>query len=243
MISAIELPDDVYASLERLEEAQLLQRLAELDLAYLFSHALTQETAYQSLLRKRRREIHLMVARSYEQLYAGRIDEYAALLAQHYAEAGDNARTLEYSRRAGDVAARVYATDEALLHYSRALQVAKEALSGEAAADPGALTADDVLPLLASLYLGRGRALEMSTRWQDALRNYEEMETMGRERGDHGLDVRPDCPCWHLCHTQPCSRRRAGAKRSGAGTDAGAAHGQPAGQGQGPVDPDAYAFV
>ena len=188
-MSAMGPLDDVSASLERLEEAQLLQRLAELDLAYLFKHALTQETAYQSLLRKRRREIHLMVARSYEQLYAGRIDEYAALLAQHYAEAGDNARTFEYSRRAGDAAARVFATDEALVHYSRALQVAKGALSGEGAADPGALTAGDVLPLLVPLYLGRGRALEMSTRWQEALRNYEEMQALGSERSDGGLEM------------------------------------------------------
>ena len=98
------MADDLDALLAELEEAQLLRRLAELELAYIFKHALTQETAYHSLLRKRRREIHRLVAESYEKLFPDRLDDYAALLAQHYAEAGDEARTLEYSRVAGDQA-------------------------------------------------------------------------------------------------------------------------------------------
>ncbi len=118
------------AQLVQLENAQLVRRLVEEDpssgsgqgLAYLFKHALTQEAAYQSLLLKARREIHRQVAEAYEQLYPNQLDEYAALLTQHYAEAGDDAKMLDYATRAGDVAARHFANAEARLYYDDALQ-------------------------------------------------------------------------------------------------------------------------
>src|SRR5512135_2453460 len=92
--------------LEQLENVQLVRRLPEEELAYLFKHALTQESAYESILLKRRREIHRRIAGAYEQLYPERLDEFAALLAQHFAEAGDDGKTLEYATRAGNQAAR-----------------------------------------------------------------------------------------------------------------------------------------
>jgi predicted ATPase len=109
------------AQLAQLENAQLVRRLNEEELAYLFKHALTQESAYESLLRKKRREIHLRVVQAYEQLYPDRLDEYAALLAQHYTEAGDDEKATTYLIRAGDQAARVYAHSEARVHYALAL--------------------------------------------------------------------------------------------------------------------------
>ncbi len=110
------------AQLEQLENAQLVRRLPEEDLAYLFKHALTQESAYGSLLLKKRREIHCRVAEAYEQLYPERLDDLASLLAYHYAEAGDDAKTVEYAIRAGDYASRVYAWVEARSHYAHALR-------------------------------------------------------------------------------------------------------------------------
>ncbi len=93
--------------LEQLETAQLVRRLPDEELAYLFKHALTQESAYESLLLNKRREIHRLVARAYEQFYPERLDEFAAVLAEYYAQVSDDAKTLEYTTRAGDVAALV----------------------------------------------------------------------------------------------------------------------------------------
>ena len=109
--------------LVQLETAQLVRRGDDPELQYLFKHALTQEAVYESLLRAKRREIHAQVARVYEDTYAERLDEIAALLAQHYAEAGADAKTLEYATRAGDAAARLYANAEAVMHYTRALEI------------------------------------------------------------------------------------------------------------------------
>jgi tetratricopeptide (TPR) repeat protein len=107
--------------LAQLENSQLVRRQPDEELAYSFKHALTQEAAYQSLLLKTRREIHRRVAAAYEQLDPNRLEENAALLVRHYAEAGDDAKTFEYALRAGDVAARVYAYPEARLYYAQAL--------------------------------------------------------------------------------------------------------------------------
>jgi predicted ATPase len=114
---------DVQFRLGELENAELV-RWSGLD-TYAFNHTLTQETAYRSLLRPQRRKLHRAVAQAYEELYPQQLDEFAALLAEHYAEADDDAKTLEYAARAGDAEARVYANAEAIAHYSQALEIVK----------------------------------------------------------------------------------------------------------------------
>src|SRR5919199_6007549 len=147
--------------LAQLEGSQILRKSPEDDLAYLFKHALTQETAYQSLLLKTRREIHLRVAQCYEELYPEQLDKNAALLASHYAEAGDLARALHYEIRAAEGAARVYANSEAIEHYGHAIELARKTGAGGE---------------LARLYLRRGRELELGRRYEDALTTYRELE-------------------------------------------------------------------
>jgi tetratricopeptide (TPR) repeat protein len=114
--------ENLDTQLDRLENTQLLRRLPGEELTYLFKHALTQEAAYQSLLHKTRRQVHLLVAGTIERLYADRLDEQAAILAEHYAESGEDAKTFEYAVRAGDHAARLFAYVEARWLYSQALE-------------------------------------------------------------------------------------------------------------------------
>ncbi len=109
------------AQLTQLESAHLVRRLAEEELAYLFKHALTQQATYNSLLLKKRRELHQRIAQVYEALDPKRLDEYAALLVYHYKEAGDHAKVFEYAVRAGAIAAQVYAHTEARAYFAQAL--------------------------------------------------------------------------------------------------------------------------
>jgi class 3 adenylate cyclase len=51
---------------------------------YAFKHPLTQEVAYRSQLGERRRAVHAAVARAIAGFHADRLDEHAALLAQHW---------------------------------------------------------------------------------------------------------------------------------------------------------------
>jgi len=158
--------------LAQLDAQQIIRRVDALELEYMFKHALTQETTYASLLKKTRRDIHARVAQTFEQEYPDRLDEFAALLATHYAEAGDDAKTIVYATRAGDANARVYANAEAVAHYSIAIEAAKRAGT-----------------LLGDLGVKRGRALELLGRYQDALANYVEMESLARAQKDPALEM------------------------------------------------------
>ena len=83
---------------------------------FVFKHALTQDVAYDSLLSRRRRELHLEAARALEDLYTDRLDEMTATLAYHYARTDLIDQSVTWLVRAAERAARVYANAEAILH-------------------------------------------------------------------------------------------------------------------------------
>jgi tetratricopeptide (TPR) repeat protein len=83
---------------------------------FAFTHALTQDVAYDSLLGHRRRDLHLGAARALEELYASGIDEMTATLAYHYVRTDLVDEAVTWLIRAADRAARVYANAEAILH-------------------------------------------------------------------------------------------------------------------------------
>lgn len=116
----------VTALLDQLTAAELVRVLGENE--YIFKHALVQDTAYQSLLRNERRWLHHAIGDTLEKTHKGHANEYAAELAHHYAEAGDEEKTLVYAARAGDDAARVFAYPEATGFYELALNVVGQRL-------------------------------------------------------------------------------------------------------------------
>jgi class 3 adenylate cyclase/tetratricopeptide (TPR) repeat protein len=78
-------PQRLQGFLEILRSLELVQPVRLLpEAAWRFKHALTQEVAYDSLLRAQRREVHAQVARAIEELYGDRIEEQVGLLAHHY---------------------------------------------------------------------------------------------------------------------------------------------------------------
>ncbi|MBI1802056.1 MAG: hypothetical protein HYR71_10560, partial [Chloroflexi bacterium] len=167
----------VIDQLHRLESVGLV-RLAQSqpELEYLFRHALVQDAAYQSLLRREQRDLHRSVGELLERAHAERPEVVAPVLARHFGEAGDEPRALKYFALAADDAARRYANDEAIMHYSRAIELARRA-GPERAAE------------LCGLYLRRGRAQELSARDREALAGYEQLEALGRERGDRAMEL------------------------------------------------------
>lgn len=81
----IELDD----CLDKLVETQLIIRksLGD-DEEFVFKHSLLRGVAYDSLLRKHQRDIHLKVAHAFETAYPNRIETFYRLLAEHYERAG-----------------------------------------------------------------------------------------------------------------------------------------------------------
>jgi ABC-type transport system substrate-binding protein/class 3 adenylate cyclase len=88
---------------------------------YRFRHGLVQEVAYGRLVEERRRELHRVVGDALENLHRDAPEEVYGLLARHFSEAEDPKRAVEYLLKAGDAARAVYAEDEAVSLYRRAL--------------------------------------------------------------------------------------------------------------------------
>ncbi|MEA2509064.1 MAG: hypothetical protein QOG21_1146, partial [Actinomycetota bacterium] len=89
-----------------------------------FHHALVQEAAYGRLLRRQRRELHRRVAELAEELY-GAGDDVIDLLARHLYLGEVGSKAIAFLIRAGERAARLFANEEATLHLTRALELAR----------------------------------------------------------------------------------------------------------------------
>ncbi|HEY6042334.1 MAG TPA: hypothetical protein VIX58_09395 [Anaerolineae bacterium] len=114
------------SQLTHLENAQLVRRLLEdKELAFVFKHVLFQESAYQSLLKHERPRLHLQVAYAIERLYPNRRQEFAALLGQHFALAGERAQAVPYLRQAAQFQLTRYAYAEATQQLQVALALYK----------------------------------------------------------------------------------------------------------------------
>ena len=112
--------------LEELVDAELLyQRGLPPDILYVFKHALVQDVAYESLLRRRRQALHSDIAQAIERLEAEYVEEHAGLLAYHYARSMHQDKAITYALLAGDQAARLHARAEASTYYDQALTLAR----------------------------------------------------------------------------------------------------------------------
>lgn len=117
-------------------EAQLQRDLAHLHTAeflyetgsgpepqYTFTHVLTQEVTYQSLLRRTRQQYHARIAQALEAHFPAVATGQPELVAHHYTEAGRAALALPYWQRAGQRTLAQSAYVEAIRHLTRGLEV------------------------------------------------------------------------------------------------------------------------
>jgi tetratricopeptide (TPR) repeat protein len=88
---------------------------------FVFRHALTQEAVYGSLLERQRRSRHGAVGHALEELYEGRTDEVAELLALHFGRSDETGRAVDYAILAAEKAQRRWANSEALAYFNDAL--------------------------------------------------------------------------------------------------------------------------
>ncbi len=101
----------------------LLTELRQLpEPVYRFRHALVQEAIYAGMLRSQRRQLHARAAWGLETASADRLVE-VAILGHHLAAAGESERAVHYLEMAADHAASVFANDEAVACYRRALEI------------------------------------------------------------------------------------------------------------------------
>jgi tetratricopeptide (TPR) repeat protein len=93
------------------------------ELEYIFKHALTQEVAYNSLLKQRRREIHDRIGQAIEQLYANRLEEHYEILAHHYERSGNAEKAINYLILAGEKSNQNSAIQAAHEFFKKAIEI------------------------------------------------------------------------------------------------------------------------
>ncbi len=111
-------------ALDQLSKADLIFPKGVLpETTYIFKHALVQDAAYGSLLRSTRRQLHGRLAQAITELMPQIVETQPELLAHHYAQAGLIDNAIAYGLRAGRRSAARSANEEAITHYSKALEL------------------------------------------------------------------------------------------------------------------------
>ncbi|KFE69684.1 protein kinase domain-containing protein [Hyalangium minutum] len=110
--------------LSGLLQAGLLQSVEEgPESRYQFRHALIQDAAYQSLLRRTRREYHRRIAQVMAAQFPELADSQPEMLAHHYTEAGEVEPAIHFWAKAGLRASVRSANVEAISHLNQALRL------------------------------------------------------------------------------------------------------------------------
>ncbi len=121
------------AGINRLLRLQLIQERSsspELGVEYVFTPSLIREVVYDSLLSNQRVQLHARVAEALDSCIREdsglTLLRYESLLAYHYRYAQQPRKELFYTLLAAEKARKLYANQEALHHYTRALEVLQE---------------------------------------------------------------------------------------------------------------------
>jgi predicted ATPase len=127
--------DEVLDALDSSVEAGVLLEVAGVADHYVFTHALFREAIYSELLRSRRVRFHDRMAVLIEESFRDRLDHHLNELAYHYSRGALQAnaeKAISYLMAAGERASRALAFEEAVDHYTRALEVVGRVGGGRA---------------------------------------------------------------------------------------------------------------
>ncbi|MDC0713428.1 TOMM system kinase/cyclase fusion protein [Stigmatella sp. ncwal1] len=113
---------ELQRDLKALADADLVHRRRGVrNPSYLFKHALIRDTAYESMLRPLRREVHERIAAMLERHFPEVVGTRPDLLALHHAAADQKRQALDYAQKAAMGALMRSANNEAVAHASDAL--------------------------------------------------------------------------------------------------------------------------
>jgi len=126
-------PSRIEAGLELLCDAEIIEEVAASgsfsSQSYRFPQTLLQDVIYQNLLLQRRTEMHGRIGAAFERLAGENPErlEDLTVLGHHFALSAQREKGTRYLRAAGDRARAIYANDDALRFYQRALAALAEA--------------------------------------------------------------------------------------------------------------------
>ena len=117
---------EVTAALDQLVQADLLSRAGQPpDALYRFKHSLIRDTAYESMLKRKRLHWHSRIAITIENQFPGIVESEPEILAQHYSSCGFNEKALFYWVKAADLSLAQFTLLEAVEKTSAGLAAAE----------------------------------------------------------------------------------------------------------------------
>jgi DNA-binding winged helix-turn-helix (wHTH) protein/tetratricopeptide (TPR) repeat protein len=164
--------DSALETLESAVDARVVRPVGDSWTRFEFAHALIPETLYDAMSPPRRLRLHARVGRALEAL---RPEDTARAgeIAYHFAKAapvGEAAAAIRHAKRAGELATRQLAYEDAVLRFEQALATLPYASPDEA----------QRLDLLLLLSEARGRVGDVA----GARTTYQQAAVVARERGD-----------------------------------------------------------
>lgn len=140
LVEVAEQTADIDDQIEYLKSIQLVgERTRMEEIEYHFKDALVHEVAYESILQKKRKDLHLKVANAIEKVFSQRLHEFYGMLALHFNRGENLEKAEEYLIKAGEEALKAAASYEALSYYQEALKLYLNKYAD--AADPEKLAA------------------------------------------------------------------------------------------------------
>lgn len=118
---------ELQSELQKLVAADLLsERGRPPRTKYTFRHALIQDAAYGSLIKKKRQQFHQQIGDALESQFADTANTQPEILATHFTEAGDVVRAIDYWDRAGTRSLERRAFKEAIQQLRSGLGLLRE---------------------------------------------------------------------------------------------------------------------
>jgi class 3 adenylate cyclase/DNA-binding response OmpR family regulator/predicted ATPase len=90
---------------------------------YFFKHALVQDAAYATMVRRKRQQLHSRIVDALMDGFPETVETQPELMAYHLAQAGHTEKAIKYLRKAGQRAIEHSANAEAIGHLTRALEL------------------------------------------------------------------------------------------------------------------------
>ena len=119
----LDLPEqELLTSLALLKDSELIyERGIYPDSTYIFKHALTREVIYNSILAKRKIQLHENTGMSIETLFKENVEEHYASLVEHFMNSRNYNKAAAYSRLAGRKARRSFSPHESFAFQRKAI--------------------------------------------------------------------------------------------------------------------------
>ncbi len=158
---------------------------------YAFKHALVQEVAYGSLLRRRRENMHDRIARALEALFPEINRSQPEILAHHFTEAGCPREAIRYWKEAGERAASASSNIEAIRHLRQGLELLSRLPQG-----------DERDRQELSFLIALGPALMATMGWEadDVARTYARARELARASGQPRILFPAVWGLWLVAH-------------------------------------------